>query len=102
MIEGCGILCPHCQGETDVKETRQLGGYVRRRRRCHKCGHKITTFETIGEPTAHFSRGGQVYARPGGGSALDHAVTTARALLASLERAQATLVDAPPGSPVEP
>lgn len=107
MIEGCGILCPKCSGEMDVKDSRPLDGYVKRRRICRNphCSHAVTTFETIGEPTTHFIRGGQVYARPDGASplSLEHAVTTARALLASLERAQAALGDPPPAdTPVEP
>lgn len=43
------IACPDCGAETSATDTRSLGGYVRRRRRCVKtnCGRKVTTIEIV-------------------------------------------------------
>ena len=42
-----GIPCPEC-GSTDhqVKDTRPMSGYIRRRRKC-ECGHRFTTLEKL-------------------------------------------------------
>lgn len=45
-----GINCPACGAETGVKESRDvthsdLGGMVRRRRICKRCGKRFNTLE---------------------------------------------------------
>ena len=44
--------CPHCEGRLDVKDSRPTTyrsmRSIRRRRRCNKCGFRVTTFEVVG------------------------------------------------------
>ncbi len=42
------MFCPHCQS-TDhrVVDTRSVGDGIRRRRECHYCGNRFTTYEQI-------------------------------------------------------
>lgn len=40
------MRCSKCNGFTDVKDTRQKGQRIRRRRECRKCGYRFTTFES--------------------------------------------------------
>lgn len=42
------MFCPHCQS-TDhrVVDTRSVGDGIRRRRECHHCGSRFTTYEQI-------------------------------------------------------
>jgi transcriptional regulator NrdR family protein len=44
--------CPKCMGRMDVRDSRptiyRSKQAVRRRRRCNKCGFRVTTFESIG------------------------------------------------------
>ena len=42
-----GIVCPTCETETTVSDSRGRDGYVWRRRRCLNCGEKFTTVERI-------------------------------------------------------
>lgn len=39
------MLCPKCSEETNVTDSRPTGYGVRRRRKCVKCGHRISTVE---------------------------------------------------------
>jgi len=43
------IVCPTCQGPTSSQETRTVGNYVRRRRKCRNpnCATRVTTAEVI-------------------------------------------------------
>ena len=47
--------CPHCDGRMEVKDSRPTSfrgrTSVRRRRHCRKCGHRLTTYETISTTT---------------------------------------------------
>lgn len=41
-----GIPCPDCGSDDhEVKDTRPMAGYIRRRRLCHQCGQRFTTIE---------------------------------------------------------
>jgi len=47
------MICPHCQGKTSVKDTREMeNGLVRRRRVCRR-GHITTTWESHLNPLTH-------------------------------------------------
>jgi transcriptional regulator NrdR family protein len=52
-----GIPCTECDGPTTVTDTRpttiddNLGASTRRRRSCDRCGHRFTTYETLGSKT---------------------------------------------------
>ena len=47
------MICPHCQGKTSVKDSREMDdGLVRRRRVCRR-GHVTITWESHLNPTAH-------------------------------------------------
>lgn len=49
------MKCPHCQGDTSVKDSRpQADGTIKRRRVCRR-GHTTTTWETTLNPTAHMN-----------------------------------------------
>jgi Zn ribbon nucleic-acid-binding protein len=40
------LKCPKCGvNDTVVVDSRDHGDYIRRRRKCRKCGHKQTTYE---------------------------------------------------------
>lgn len=39
------MLCPKCSEETNVTDSRPTGYGVRRRRKCVKCGYRISTVE---------------------------------------------------------
>lgn len=39
------MLCPKCSEETNVTDSRPAGYGVRRRRKCVKCGYRMTTVE---------------------------------------------------------
>ena len=41
-----GYACPVCAGQTEVRDSRAHAYGIRRRRRCHACGHRFTTLET--------------------------------------------------------
>jgi len=41
------VICPSCQGETNVIDSRAYSGSVRRRRECIKCEQRFTTFEVV-------------------------------------------------------
>ena len=42
------MLCPHCEkDETQVMDSREAGGAVRRRRECLGCHFRFTTFERM-------------------------------------------------------
>ncbi len=42
------MKCPYCgNGDTDVVETRDGEGATRRRRECHQCGKRFTTYERV-------------------------------------------------------
>ena len=49
---GARVMCPVCNGETRVLESRIADGReaVRRRRECLECGARHTTFERVEEP----------------------------------------------------
>lgn len=43
-----GIVCPACgDGESDVRDSRATGAYIRRRRYCRACGHRFSTREIV-------------------------------------------------------
>ncbi|MDX6586271.1 MAG: transcriptional repressor NrdR [Solirubrobacterales bacterium] len=44
------VICPDCQAQTHVVESRSAdeGAAVRRRRECTACGFRFTTFERVG------------------------------------------------------
>lgn len=43
--------CPHCDGETEVLETRRAGKRIMwRRRRCMHCKERFTTYERPAVP----------------------------------------------------
>jgi len=46
--------CPHCQAATRVTDSRlqPQSGYVRRIRRCRRCGHRMVTWESTLHPDA--------------------------------------------------
>lgn len=39
------MLCPICDGETRITNSRPDYDYVRRRRECTECGYRFTTLE---------------------------------------------------------
>ena len=40
--------CPYCQeGDSHVIDTRAVGGSIRRRRECPRCGQRFTTYERL-------------------------------------------------------
>ena len=39
------MLCPCCESESKVIDSRECRKTIRRRRRCFKCGHRYTTLE---------------------------------------------------------
>ena len=42
------LKCPKCGIiDTIVVDSRDYGEYIRRRRKCRKCGHKQTTYERV-------------------------------------------------------
>ena len=45
------MLCPECEGDTTVKDSRTVIslGHVRRRRACETCSYKFTTYELTKE-----------------------------------------------------
>lgn len=48
-LSGNGILCPRCNGlGSDVKDSRAMDGYIRRRRECRDCKRRFTTREIEG------------------------------------------------------
>lgn len=52
MREITGLICPKCQGPTQVMNSRGNEGRtsIRRRRKCKKCGHRFSTVELIVAP----------------------------------------------------
>ena len=46
LLKGKIMNCPKCQAKTAVIDSRPHKGTVRRRRKCKKCGHRLTTYET--------------------------------------------------------
>ena len=61
------MLCPECDAEMRIRDSRAIGGYVRRRRACPE-GHRFTSYEVI-------PRGGEVLVVRQGG---DGRLTTVR------------------------
>lgn len=43
------MRCPKCDGDTQVRNSREAEGGVRRRRECVKCKARVTTFERVVE-----------------------------------------------------
>lgn len=44
--EKVGYHCPACgHDRMGVNDSRPIGGTIRRRRQCPKCGHRVTTIE---------------------------------------------------------
>lgn len=42
--------CPQCGHEkTEVRDSRPYGETIRRRRRCHACAHRFSTYEILQE-----------------------------------------------------
>ena len=52
VVKWVDVICPECQAETRVLESRSAeeGSSVRRRRQCTGCGHRFTTFERASAP----------------------------------------------------
>ena len=52
VVKWVDVICPECQAETRVLESRSAkeGSSVRRRRQCTGCGHRFTTFERASGP----------------------------------------------------
>ncbi len=50
-IKALGVkYCPNCTGAALVYDSRLTAqGYIRRRRRCHKCNHRWNTIEVPGD-----------------------------------------------------
>ena len=46
------MRCPQCQYPTYVSDSRERHGYVRRLRRCTRCGHRMVTWESAMHPDA--------------------------------------------------
>lgn len=44
------MLCPYCESETGVTETRSTADGMRRRRVCNTCKRRFTTYERAGAP----------------------------------------------------
>lgn len=59
MSDARGIVCPKCDGETEVTETRKCDGGLRRNRRClgYACDGRLTTYEVQAPPTMTAWRG---------------------------------------------
>jgi len=43
------MKCQKCKGRTVVIDSRNSGNSIRRRRKCLKCGHRVSTFEVLKE-----------------------------------------------------
>lgn len=42
--------CPHCgHDKSAVRDSREMDGYLRRRRTCQQCARRFTTYEVVGE-----------------------------------------------------
>lgn len=41
------MRCPFCHSDSRVIDTREVGDDIRRRRECHKCGERFTTYERL-------------------------------------------------------
>jgi transcription elongation factor Elf1 len=47
MTKNNALSCPECGGRTSVVDTRANGAFVRRRRQCTNCGHRMSSLEYI-------------------------------------------------------
>lgn len=51
------VPCPKCKSPKSwVIDKRNADVHVRRRRQCDDCGHRFTTYETIGKPANNPAR----------------------------------------------
>lgn len=56
--------CPKCDAHTCVKDTREKGDAVRRRRHCPVCGHRFSTLELTVEAYSKLSSAKRVAHAP--------------------------------------